>query len=114
MFLLLGLPLPFGTLGVHKGLGFKDADPCLYIFDCLFYNGENLMNRPLKARRQFLVDNMIEVANRVKLSEIKKITERKELISMINNVFQQGLEGLMIKDSLSVYEPGKRHWLKVK
>ena len=26
----------------------------------------------------------------------------------------QGLEGLVIKDALSTYEPGKRHWLKVK
>jgi len=109
-----GLPLPFGTLGVHKGSGFKDADPCLFIFDCIFYNGENLMNRPLKDRRQFLVDNMTEVTNRVKLSEIKKITDKNELISMISDVFQQGLEGLMIKDSLSIYEPGKRHWLKIK
>jgi len=27
---------------------------------------------------------------------------------------EQGLEGLVIKDALSTYEPGKRHWLKVK
>merc|ERR1719289_686946 len=67
-----GLPLPFGTLGVHKGSDFKDADPCLFVFDCIFYNGENLMNRPLKNRREFLVNNMIEVGNRIKLSEIKK------------------------------------------
>ena len=26
----------------------------------------------------------------------------------------EGLEGLVIKDALSTYEPGKRHWLKVK
>lgn len=25
-----------------------------------------------------------------------------------------GLEGLVIKDKMSKYEPGKRHWLKVK
>jgi len=109
-----GLPLPFGTLGVHKGSDFKDADPCLFVFDCIFYNGENLMNRPLKNRREFLVNNMIEVGNRIKLSEIKKITSKEELLSMIKDVFQQGLEGLMVKDLKSVYEPGKRHWLKIK
>ena len=29
-----GDPLPFGTLGVHKKAGFKDATPCLFVFDC--------------------------------------------------------------------------------
>ena len=33
-------PLPFGTLGIHKGGGFKDAVPCLFVFDVLFYNGQ--------------------------------------------------------------------------
>ena len=59
-----GVPLPFGTLGIHKGSDFKDAAPCLFIFDCIFYNGENLMNKPLKERRKFLTDNMVEVKNR--------------------------------------------------
>ena len=26
----------------------------------------------------------------------------------------QGFEGLVVKDALSMYEPGKRHWLMVK
>lgn len=38
-------PLPFGTLGVHKKSAFKDATVCLYIFDCLYMNGEDLMNK---------------------------------------------------------------------
>lgn len=29
-------------------------------------------------------------------------------------VLEQGLEGLVLKDLESNYEPGKRHWLKVK
>ena len=56
---------------------------------------------------------MTEVGNRIKLSEIKRIRSRDELEEMIRDVFRQGLEGLMIKDMKSVYEPGKRHWLKV-
>ena len=35
-----GKPLPFGSLGIHKGTGFKDAVPCLFVFDVLFYNGQ--------------------------------------------------------------------------
>jgi len=109
-----GKPLPFGSLGVHKGSDFKDADPCLFVFDCLLYNGENLMNKPIKERRKFLVDNMVEVGNRIKLSEIKHITKKQQLVDMIKEVLSLGLEGLMIKDTKSIYEPGKRHWMKIK
>ena len=105
--------MPFGSLGVHKGSDFKDADPCLFVFDCLLYNGENLMNKPIKERRKFLVDNMVEVGNRIKLSEIKHITKKQQLVDMIKEVLSLGLEGLMIKDTKSIYEPGKRHWMKV-
>lgn len=38
-------PLPFGTLGVHKKNSFKDATVCLFIFDCLYLNGQDLMNK---------------------------------------------------------------------
>ena len=30
------------------------------------------------------------------------------------NTIKEGLEGLVLKDSKSIYEPGKRHWLKMK
>uniref|UniRef100_A0A3B3B616 Ligase III, DNA, ATP-dependent n=1 Tax=Oryzias melastigma TaxID=30732 RepID=A0A3B3B616_ORYME len=33
---------------------------------------------------------------------------------MITRVIREGLEGLVLKDIKSTYEPGKRHWLKVK
>ncbi len=84
----LGVPLPFGSLGIHKGSDFKDADPCLFIFDCIFYNGENLMNKPLKERRKFLMDNMEEVGNRIKFSEIKEIRKKDELAEMIKDTFR--------------------------
>ena len=56
-----GNPLPFGTLGVHKvqyyhihlalifcdfqRTAFKEATCCLFIFDILYFNGENLMSK---------------------------------------------------------------------
>ena len=54
-------PLPFGTLGIHKGGGFKDAVPCLFVFDILFYNGESWMEKPLKERRHLLESQLVEV-----------------------------------------------------
>ncbi|XP_004925682.2 DNA ligase 3 [Bombyx mori] len=109
-----GKPLPFGTLGVHKQSEFKDAEVCLFIFDCLYYNGEVLMNEPIWKRKKFLEENMIEVKNHVMLSELQFIEKPSDLAKMIAEVLQLGLEGLVLKDRESIYEPGKRHWLKVK
>eukprot|EP00090_Calanus_glacialis_P001127 TRINITY_DN10792_c0_g1_i1.p1 TRINITY_DN10792_c0_g1~~TRINITY_DN10792_c0_g1_i1.p1 ORF type:complete len:1194 (-),score=363.16 TRINITY_DN10792_c0_g1_i1:78-3470(-) len=109
-----GKPLPFGTLGVHKGSGFKDATPCLFVFDCMYYNGENFMNKPVKERRKLLEKHMVEVGNNVKFSELVHVTKKSQLAGMIKSVLDQGLEGLVLKDVMGTYEPGKRHWLKVK
>ena len=109
-----GTPLPFGSLGIHKGSGFKDANPCLFVFDIMHYNGENLMNKPMRERRKLLEKNIVESGNFVKLSELTEIKKTSDLTRMIKTVLEKGLEGLVLKDSESTYEPGKRHWLKVK
>ncbi|XP_066551873.1 DNA ligase 3 [Amia ocellicauda] len=107
-------PLPFGTLGVHKKAAFQDAKVCLFVFDCIFFNGVSLMDRPLCERRKFLQDNMVEIPNRILFSEMKHVTKAVDLADMITRVIREGLEGLVLKDLKGLYEPGKRHWLKVK
>nr|XP_028563139.1 DNA ligase 3 [Podarcis muralis]XP_028563140.1 DNA ligase 3 [Podarcis muralis]XP_028563141.1 DNA ligase 3 [Podarcis muralis]XP_028563142.1 DNA ligase 3 [Podarcis muralis]XP_028563143.1 DNA ligase 3 [Podarcis muralis] len=107
-------PLPFGTLGVHKKAAFQDANVCLFVFDCIYFNDVSLMDRPLRERRKFLYDNMVEIPNRILFSEMKHVTKASDLADMINRVIREGLEGLVLKDVKSLYEPGKRHWLKVK
>ncbi|XP_068187083.1 DNA ligase 3 [Antennarius striatus] len=107
-------PLPFGTLGVHKKAAFQDANVCLFVFDCIYFNGVSLMERPLCERRKFLHDNMVEVTNRILFSEMKHVTRAADLADMITRVIREGLEGLVLKDLKGTYEPGKRHWLKVK
>ncbi|XP_030648440.1 DNA ligase 3 [Chanos chanos] len=107
-------PLPFGTLGVHKKAAFQDANVCLFVFDCIYFNGVSLMDKPLCERRKFLHDNMVEVPNRILFSEMKHVTRAADLAEMITRVIREGLEGLVLKDVKGTYEPGKRHWLKVK
>ncbi|XP_054986683.1 DNA ligase 3 [Sorex araneus] len=109
-----GKPLPFGTLGVHKKAAFQDANVCLFVFDCIYFNDVSLMDRPLWERRKFLHDNMVEIPNRIMFSEMKQVTKGSDLADMINRVIREGLEGLVLKDVKGTYEPGKRHWLKVK
>uniref|UniRef100_A0A8D1HNT3 DNA ligase n=1 Tax=Sus scrofa TaxID=9823 RepID=A0A8D1HNT3_PIG len=109
-----GKPLPFGTLGVHKKAAFQDANVCLFVFDCIYFNDVSLMDRPLCERRKFLHDNMVEIPNRIMFSEMKQVSKASDLVDMINRVIREGLEGLVLKDVKGTYEPGKRHWLKVK
>ncbi|NXG99533.1 DNLI3 ligase, partial [Loxia leucoptera] len=123
-----GKPLPFGTLGVHKKAAFQDANVCLFVFDCIYFNDISLMDRPLCERRKFLHDNMVEIPNRILFSEMKHVTKASDLADMITRVIREGLEGLVLKDlkardlsegalpsfAQGSYEPGKRHWLKVK
>merc|ERR1712130_1067021 len=39
---------------------------------------------------------------------------KSELEAQVKTVSEQGFEGLVVKDALWTYEPGKRHWLLVK
>uniref|UniRef100_A0A1B6ENC4 DNA ligase n=1 Tax=Cuerna arida TaxID=1464854 RepID=A0A1B6ENC4_9HEMI len=107
-------PLPFGSLGVHKKTQFQDANVCLFVFDCIYYNGESLLNKPMKERRRILEQNMKEIKNHIVFSEQQEIHDPKALEAKMTEVFRLGLEGLVLKDLMGVYSPGKRHWLKVK
>ena len=109
-----GKPLPFGTLGIHKKSEFKNANVCLFVFDCMYYNGQSLLTTCLSERKSILRQNMVEINNHIMFSEMEEINRAEDLEEMITKVFKQGLEGLVLKDKKSVYEPGKRHWLKVK
>eukprot|EP00794_Sanderia_malayensis_P006365 gene6365-7097_t len=109
-----GKPLPFGTLGIHKKSKFKDASVCYVIFDILQLNGDNLMSKPIVERRNILESSVEEIKNHIIISEMTHITKESELKEMLDNVFAKNLEGLVLKDLQSTYEPGKRHWLKMK
>ncbi|VDL73359.1 unnamed protein product [Nippostrongylus brasiliensis] len=111
-----GKPLPFGTLGIHKKDQFKDASVCLFVFDILRYNDDDLMARTLMERKRLLESQMKVVENRVVMSNYQLIRngDHAKLKTMIWKAIDEGLEGLVLKDTKSIYEPGKRHWLKVK
>ncbi|ROT77654.1 heat shock protein 40 [Penaeus vannamei] len=65
-------------------------------------------------RRRMLEENMVKQKNRIMLSEMVKIEQPSELEDMISRVLGDGLEGLVLKKANGEYEPGKRHWLKIK
>eukprot|EP00759_Apiculatamorpha_spiralis_P030040 PhF_6_TR31851/c0_g1_i3/m.47228/K10776/LIG3; DNA ligase 3 len=112
-------PLPFGTLGKHKKLLFKDANTGIFLFDILYLNGVSLLHQPLDRRRELLKENVTEIKNRILYSEMRHAKGTREqqeftLRQHLNVAIVEGLEGLVIKDIKSVYEPGMRHWIKIK
>lgn len=109
-----GKPLPFGSLGKHKKDEYENANVCLFVFDCIYFNGEVLTHKTMKERRKILLENMTEIQNHIMFSEVQEIHTGDELAKMITSVLRLGLEGLVLKDLGGIYEPGKRHWLKVK
>ena len=58
--------------------------------------------------------NLLVGSQRAILSSFQIIKDGSKLNTMIMETIKAGLEGLVLKDTQSVYEPGKRHWLKVK
>lgn len=86
--------------------------PVLVAFDCVYARGKDLFREPLRRRRAVLekeltgAEGPILVARRLAANGFEAWEEVKA----------HGWEGLIAKDSASIYEPGERtrSWIKVK
>ncbi|XP_055923098.1 DNA ligase 3 [Eupeodes corollae] len=109
-----GEMLPFGTLGVHKKQQHRNSEVCLFVFDCIYFNGKDLQNVTFRERRKILEANIIPIKSYVQLSESHFLSTKKELSLMTAKVLKAGMEGIVLKSANGLYQPGKRGWLKVK
>ncbi|QRY18890.1 ORF-20 [Teiidae poxvirus 1] len=107
-------PLPFGSLGVNKKQTYTDVCICVFVFDCLYFNDDLLIKKPLHERRKILKENIFEIPNQIVLSEMRIIKNNEELVELLNIVLSKGIEGFIAKDSEGEYEPGMRRWIKIK
>ncbi|MBP7527578.1 MAG: non-homologous end-joining DNA ligase [Syntrophorhabdaceae bacterium] len=82
-----------------------------YVFDLLHLGGHDLTNLPLIRRKELLRKVLPSLPG-------IRFTDHiwKDGIAFFNVVSEKGLEGIVAKNSRSVYRPGKRslQWLKVK
>jgi bifunctional non-homologous end joining protein LigD len=82
-----------------------------YVFDCLFVKGKSIQHKPLLERKEIL----------------KKLIPKNNIIQFADHVAENGLdffegvkamdlEGMIAKQSSSIYKSGKRSadWLKIK
>lgn len=90
----------------------KETPLRLFLFDLIYLDGKSTVDLPLSRRRELLegiVDPSI-LASQVVTDSVQKAEE------IYRQALETGHEGLILKNPLSLYAPGKRgkNWLKVK
>ncbi|KAF2717659.1 ATP-dependent DNA ligase [Polychaeton citri CBS 116435] len=75
------------------------VDVCLFAFDLMYLNGEELLNRPFRERRNLLRSLFIEVPNR--FTWVKSLDATSEDQETVSDFFKQAIdikcEGIMVK-----------------
>ena len=82
-----------------------------YVFDLLYFKGHDLTGLPLLHRKE-LLKNILPSLPKIRFSDHVK----NEGVLFFQAAAHKGLEGIIAKQALSTYEPGKRSraWLKIK
>ncbi|HEX4926519.1 MAG TPA: ATP-dependent DNA ligase [Burkholderiales bacterium] len=113
-----GRPYPFQVTMSRFGSQ-QDADALraerplsVYFFDCLYRDGQSLIDRPLRERRGALD----EVFERAAVTPAIVARDASEARAFYEEALGRGHEGVMAKALESPYEAGRRGsaWLKVK
>src|SRR5690348_14960992 len=107
---------------LQRRLGRKQVDAALRaevpvvlaIFDLLSLDGRTLLDEPLTERRKLLEGLGLE--HPFLLARLEVATDPQHLDRIFKETRERGNEGLMVKDPLSPYTPGRRGlaWLKLK
>ncbi|MCB9493623.1 MAG: ATP-dependent DNA ligase [Epsilonproteobacteria bacterium] len=91
----------------------------LYLFDCLYVNGQSLLDKPHHDRRDTLLDLCPKkITDSTIVLPIQEIpfNDSDSLQDYFDEVIALGLEGLVVKRRDAPYQPGKRNfnWIKLK
>ncbi len=87
----------------------------LFLFDVMYVDHENYMDKPLVERRKKLL-SIVREGGLIKLSEQKIIDNAKDLEDFFEDAISRGLEGIIAKDLSAPYIAGARKfaWIKLK
>lgn len=114
--------LPFQQLMTRKKKDVKIEDVkvkvCVFAFDILFLNGEAVVEKSLRERRELLHDAFVPVEGEFQFATSMNGQEIEEIQTFLDESVKASCEGLMVKmldGTESGYEPSKRsrNWLKV-
>jgi DNA ligase-1 len=92
----------------------REVPVVLVIFDVLWLDGRTLLDEPLTTRRKLLEG--LGLQHPFLLARLEEATDPQHLDRIFAETRERGNEGLMVKDPLSPYTPGRRGlaWLKLK
>lgn len=114
--------LPFQILSTRskKETDIKNikVQVCVFAFDCLYLNGEPLLQKTLVERRSAMHAALREESGLLEFAKFKTSTDVEELQDFLNESVEAKTEGLIVKTLTenATYEPSKRsfNWLKLK
>ena len=113
--------LPFQEISHRRGRKYdvyeamEEYPVTLFLFDCLFVEGVELLNKDYLTRRKYLQKIVMET-DRIKISDYKLITNKEEGELYFNEALASGSEGIMAKSTApgSIYRAGARGFLWIK
>ncbi len=112
--------LPFQeTTKRRRKHGIEEAQKALplkaFVFDILYKDGEQLLDKPLTERMKIL-DKVLPEDDILIRTKNQTVTDPKILQGLLDDAISKGLEGLVIKKLQSPYEAGGRNfnWVKLK
>ncbi|ORX59718.1 ATP-dependent DNA ligase [Hesseltinella vesiculosa] len=113
----LDMVLPFGTL--KSSARNQDATgprPCFMVFDIVFCNDTPLPDYPLRERLQLLKKVVKENHGYLHLLPREEKSTEADVLQALGDMVQKRMEGIVLKDPSSRYEPGQRNksWVKIK
>ncbi|KAJ4391338.1 ATP-dependent DNA ligase Cdc17 [Gnomoniopsis smithogilvyi] len=115
--------LPFQQLMTRKKKDVKVEDVkvkvCVFAFDLLYLNGEAVVEKPLRERRELLHKAFNPTEGEFAFATYMDGQELDEIQTFLDESVKASCEGLMVKmldGTESGYEPSKRsrNWLKIK
>ncbi|KAL2124041.1 hypothetical protein VTJ04DRAFT_406 [Mycothermus thermophilus] len=115
--------LPFQQLMTRKKKDVKAEDVkvkvCVFAFDLLYLNGEPVVHKSLRERRELLYKSFKPVEGEFAFATHMDGQELDEIQAFLDESVKASCEGLMVKmldGEESGYEPSKRsrNWLKIK
>ncbi|KXX82571.1 DNA ligase 1 [Madurella mycetomatis] len=115
--------LPFQQLMTRKKKDVKVEDVkvkvCVFAFDLLYLNGEAVVEKSLRERRELLHKSFTPVEGEFAFATSMNGQELDEIQTFLDESVKASCEGLMVKmldGEESGYEPSKRsrNWLKIK
>ena len=93
----------------------KKIPVTVFLFDCLYADGEDLTLEPYPVRRKKLHE-IIEVGPRFQITKSLVSSDPREIERFFDEAISEGCEGLVVKSTAedSIYRAGARSWLWVK